>query len=137
MEIIKTLLFSLLAVTAAALPSASGSDHHARSILAPRDNCAAAGPGCTGVKWDPDCPGGHCVPFQGPHIGFWCCPHPPPYRPGAVFGVIVIHRVTVCVAAVLTLVVVVVVVNGSSEVVLVVTRKSISAQVARLVPVSR
>jgi hypothetical protein len=70
---LKTLFFSLLSVTAAALPSASGSDPRALSVLAPRDQCAAAGPNCTGEKWNPDCPGGHCVPFQGPHIGFWCC----------------------------------------------------------------
>ena len=70
---IKHFLFCLLAISAAALPNAPAGDFHPRSLLVPRDKCSAAGPQCTGEKWWPDCPGGYCMPFQGPHIGFWCC----------------------------------------------------------------
>ncbi|KAK3389140.1 hypothetical protein B0H63DRAFT_463056 [Podospora didyma] len=70
---LKYTIYSLFALTATALPHATG-ELPTRGILAPRDQCAAAGPECTGEKWSPDCPGGYCMPFQGPHIGFWCCP---------------------------------------------------------------
>jgi len=44
-----------------------------RDLLRRYSSCAAAGtfPDCP--QPHSSCPGGECVPFQGPHIGFWCC----------------------------------------------------------------